>query len=174
MKSVSNILSILALTLATAACSSVTTYSEGPGSYPQQKNIEARQINVHHVFAVRQIPRTQIDAVVHFATASDKLSPEAQAQVRQMAEALRDPSLAGSHVIVAGYTDSVGKDAKNLQLSHHRALRVMQILVNEYHIPASMLSAEGYGKASPVASNATAEGRAANRRVGLVVLAPKR
>jgi outer membrane protein OmpA-like peptidoglycan-associated protein len=161
------------LSLATAACSGISTYSEGPGAYPHQKQIEARQVYMHHTLAVHPITVGHIDAVVNFANGSDKLSAEGEAQVREMAEALRNPGLLGGHVVVAGYTDSAGNDAKNLQLSHHRAMRVMHALITEYNIPAAMLSAQGYGKANPVASNATADGRAENRRVSLIVVSPK-
>ena len=84
---------------------------------------------------------------------------------------LKSPAFAGKKVVVAGYTDNVGKTARNQRLSYHRALRVMHALIAN-GVPASMLSAQGYGKENPMASNATPQGRAANRRVGFIVVNP--
>ena len=68
-------------------------------------------------------------------------------------------------VSIDGYTDSVGAETYNQQLSQRRAQAVVDMLVNTYGIDASRLKAVGYGEANPVASNDTAEGRAENRRV---------
>lgn len=68
-------------------------------------------------------------------------------------------------VSIDGYTDSVGSDDYNQQLSQRRAQAVVDMLVNTYGIAPSRLKAVGYGESNPVASNDTAEGRAENRRV---------
>lgn len=67
-----------------------------------------------------------------------------------------------------GHTDSVGTDAYNQALSVRRANSVRNWLV-KCGIPASRLTAKGFGESQPVASNDTAEGRAQNRRTELVV-----
>jgi OOP family OmpA-OmpF porin len=72
-------------------------------------------------------------------------------------------------VEVAGYTDSAGSAAYNLNLSQQRALSVMDYLIR-HGVNGNMLSARGYGEANPIASNATAAGRAENRRVTLRIL----
>lgn len=69
-------------------------------------------------------------------------------------------------VIAAGHTDSVGTDAYNLKLSMRRAESVKSYLVSK-GISAKRIKVEGFGEANPVASNATADGRAQNRRVEL-------
>ncbi len=76
-----------------------------------------------------------------------------------------------SKVIIQGYTDSRGSAALNQRLSERRANAVVDRLVNRYGIERSRLTAVGYGKANPVASNNTAAGRAQNRRVIAVVKA---
>ena len=67
-------------------------------------------------------------------------------------------------VIITGYTDSIGSDAYNLKLGQRRAESVKQCLVDR-GIPATRIITKSKGKADPVASNATEEGRQANRRV---------
>jgi outer membrane protein OmpA-like peptidoglycan-associated protein len=67
---------------------------------------------------------------------------------------------------IGGYTDSVGSAAYNQRLSLARA-RAVRVYLVQLGVPADQLTAVGYGKASPVASNTTEEGRAQNRRVEL-------
>ncbi|GBE51548.1 outer membrane porin F precursor [bacterium BMS3Bbin13] len=71
-------------------------------------------------------------------------------------------------VYVVGHTDDRGTLAHNLDLSRRRAAAVVAALVGRFHIAAGRLSAEGVGPLAPVAANATAAGRARNRRVELV------
>ena len=71
-------------------------------------------------------------------------------------------------VSVDGYTDAIGSDAYNERLSLRRATAVKQYL-EQHGVAASRMTARGFGKTNPVASNATPEGRAQNRRVELVV-----
>jgi outer membrane protein OmpA-like peptidoglycan-associated protein len=74
----------------------------------------------------------------------------------------------GLKVQVEGYTDSVGSDEFNQKLSENRAASVKDFLVAQGVSPNNMTS-QGFGKTNPVAENSTAEGRAQNRRVNLVV-----
>jgi outer membrane protein OmpA-like peptidoglycan-associated protein len=74
----------------------------------------------------------------------------------------------GLKVQLEGYTDSIGSDEYNQTLSQNRANAVMSYLV-EQGVPQAGLSALGYGKANPVASNDTDAGRQQNRRVEMVV-----
>ncbi|MDG1720023.1 MAG: OmpA family protein, partial [Bacteroidia bacterium] len=67
-------------------------------------------------------------------------------------------------VIIEGHTDSQGEDADNLVLSQKRTESVKSYLVSQ-GIEESRMSAIGYGESKPVADNATAKGRAFNRRV---------
>jgi OOP family OmpA-OmpF porin len=68
------------------------------------------------------------------------------------------------NVDIKGYTDSTGSAAYNLKLSQRRAEAVKAYLVSK-GITSANLTAKGYGKADPIASNNIAEGRALNRRV---------
>src|SRR5437660_1334952 len=74
----------------------------------------------------------------------------------------------GLKLQVEGHTDSIGSDEYNVQLSEKRADSVRAYLVSNGVSPDSV-SAEGFGKADPVADNSTASGRKLNRRVDMVV-----
>src|SRR5205085_6586482 len=74
----------------------------------------------------------------------------------------------GLKIQVEGHTDSIGTDAYNQTLSEHRAGEVRSYLVAQ-GVPENSVTAVGYGKADPVASNDTSEGRQRNRRVEMVV-----
>lgn len=73
-------------------------------------------------------------------------------------------------VIIVGYTDSVGTDAYNIALGQRRANAVKAFLTNSGGVEATRVYTESKGKADPVASNATAEGRAKNRRAVIEVV----
>jgi outer membrane protein OmpA-like peptidoglycan-associated protein len=104
---------------------------------------------------------------VLFVTGKSELLPAAQDQLDQVAKALKDQG--DIHpMVVEGYTDSVGTDSSNLTLSKNRAEAVRSYLVSK-GIPSDKISAIGKGKANPVASNDTPDGRANNRRVEIVV-----
>jgi len=74
----------------------------------------------------------------------------------------------GLKIQVEGHTDSVGSDEYNQKLSENRAGSVRDYLTGQ-GVPGNFVSAVGFGKTSPVASNDTNEGRQRNRRVELVV-----
>ena len=73
-------------------------------------------------------------------------------------------------VIIVGYTDSVGSDAYTLALGQRRANAVKSFLTHDGGVEATRVYTESKGKADPVASNATAEGRAKNRRAVIEVV----
>ena len=64
----------------------------------------------------------------------------------------------GLSLQIEGYTDSVGSDQVNQQLSERRADTVRDFLI-EQGVPGSAIAAQGFGKANPVATNDTADGR---------------
>ena len=101
---------------------------------------------------------------VNFETNSAKLTAESFAVLDRVVAVLRLRPNATTEI--HGYTDSRGPDAYNLKLSEQRAAAVVQYLA-EHGIAGPHLSARGFGKANPIASNDTAEGRAKNRRVTL-------
>jgi outer membrane protein OmpA-like peptidoglycan-associated protein len=75
----------------------------------------------------------------------------------------------GSSISVEGHTDANGSDSTNLILSQDRADAVKQYLVSNFGVDPERITSIGYGEARPVATNETAEGRARNRRIDLVI-----
>ncbi len=73
-------------------------------------------------------------------------------------------------LIVEGHTDASGDPAVNTDLSQKRAYAVMQYLRQSMLLSADRISAIGYGSDKPVASNKTAEGRAKNRRIDIIIM----
>ena len=103
---------------------------------------------------------------IYFDTGKDTLKAESNAALEQVAALLRaQPKL---RLRVVGHTDSQGNASANMTLSQKRAQRVREALVRRHGIAAARLTAQGAGSLSPVASNATEDGRAQNRRVELV------
>ncbi|MFT3807140.1 OmpA family protein [Arenimonas sp.] len=99
-----------------------------------------------------------------FASGKANLTPGARASLQRLAKAMP----ARGSIRIVGYTDSQGDDAANLALSRQRAEAVKASLQSA-GIAASRLGASGKGEADPVADNATAAGRARNRRVEIAV-----
>jgi outer membrane protein OmpA-like peptidoglycan-associated protein len=103
---------------------------------------------------------------VLFDTGSYTLKPGAREKLAKISGiVLAHPGL---NLQIEGHTDSVGSDEFNQQLSERRADSVRDFLA-EQGVPGSAITARGFGKTQPVASNDTAEGRQRNRRVELVV-----
>ncbi|KVV12169.1 OmpA family protein [Burkholderia ubonensis] len=101
-----------------------------------------------------------------FAFGSATLTPSARATLDKLTSQQGDPHF--TRVAVTGHTDAIGSDTSNLQLSQQRADAVAGYL-RERGLRADTFVVTGRGKADPVASNATAEGRAGNRRVEIVL-----
>jgi outer membrane protein OmpA-like peptidoglycan-associated protein len=102
---------------------------------------------------------------VNFDFNSSDILPSARPVLDQAAEILKaNPSV---DVRVEGHTDSIGSEEYNQALSIRRAEAVFRYLVNR-GVDPERFTVEGFGKSHPIASNATAAGRAQNRRVELI------
>ena len=98
----------------------------------------------------------------NFATGSSKLLPGASGKLDEVVNAAKQfPDI---ELGVMGYTDSTGNAKKNLKLSQDRADAVKAYLVKK-GVAADRINTKGFGEDNPIADNATAEGRARNRRV---------
>jgi outer membrane protein OmpA-like peptidoglycan-associated protein len=103
---------------------------------------------------------------VLFPSDQSTLLPEAQTRLNQVADALMTTK--ERNIIVEGHTDSRGSESHNMDLSQRRADSVRTYLVARGYEPDRM-QAHGIGKGRPTTSNDTAEGRANNRRVEIIV-----
>ena len=100
---------------------------------------------------------------IYFKTGSDIVLPESAPVLRQVAEYLKTNGDVKLRIV--GHTDDVGAAAANLDLSKRRAASVATALSTELGVAADRFSTDGKGDTQPAADNATAEGRATNRRV---------
>ncbi len=106
-----------------------------------------------------------------FDSAKATLKPEGEALLSKLAGVLA--KYPENRILVEGHTDSTGKPEFNMTLSQNRADRVKAFLLEKGVPPRSILAATGFGSDKPVADNATADGRAANRRVELKISVDK-
>jgi outer membrane protein OmpA-like peptidoglycan-associated protein len=103
---------------------------------------------------------------VMFDTGRSELKSGGMRKIEQLAQFLTEHP--ERRVQIDGFTDSVGTDAYNEELSQRRADAVKAALVSR-NIDPARISTEGYGKAYPVASNSDSGGRQLNRRVEIVI-----
>jgi outer membrane protein OmpA-like peptidoglycan-associated protein len=103
-----------------------------------------------------------------FDTGSASLQPQSAEQLNNIAAILK--AYPAVHLTIGGYTDNTGDAAQNRKLSQDRADSVVDRL-EAMNISRDRLTAKGYGDEHPVADNSTAEGRALNRRISMLVTA---
>jgi outer membrane protein OmpA-like peptidoglycan-associated protein len=135
-----------------------------------EKRAALAAADLARIGAVKQEARGTVITLsgsVLFASNKFMLLPAAQAKLSQVAEALLKGDPAATFV-VEGHTDSQGKADANQLLSVNRANAVREYLVS-HGIAADRITSEGHGPNRPVAENKTAEDRANNRRVEIVV-----
>jgi chemotaxis protein MotB len=137
----------------------------------QQMSAEIAAKNMH-ITRLQNAIRVSINSELLFPLGEWDLSDSAKQSIAKVAAILAPHQT--TKIIVDGYTDNVpigpGLMKKgitsNLILSQKRADSVMQYMISQ-GVKPSLISAQGFGEADPVASNSTAEGRAQNRRVEL-------
>jgi outer membrane protein OmpA-like peptidoglycan-associated protein len=103
-----------------------------------------------------------------FPTGKAALTPGGQRNIVPLMDFLKTD---GRNILVEGYTDSTGAMATNMKLSQERADTVRKELIKD-GIPADRITAVGRGPENPIGDNKTKEGRALNRRVGIILLNP--
>lgn len=144
------------------------TTAEGKIAEAERKSRELEE-SLAKLAAVKEEARglvITLSGSVLFASNKSDLLPSAQNRLTQVAEAL--VGARERTVTVEGYTDSIGSDASKKDLSLRRADTVRNFLVAR-GLPADRTKAEGMGKDRPIADNMSAEGRANNRRVEIIV-----
>jgi outer membrane protein OmpA-like peptidoglycan-associated protein len=103
---------------------------------------------------------------VLFAFNKSELTAQAAPRLDKLAAFLRQ--FPQRKLLVEGYTDAIGGDAYNMDLSERRAEAIREALVAR-GVDTARVVTKGYGKAYPVADNASTDGRAVNRRVEVVI-----
>ncbi len=111
--------------------------------------------------------RIRLDAALLFDTAKWDLKPAAQQAIKNLSQVVA--AYPGALIRVVGFTDSVGGDDYNIDLSRSRATSVKDALMALDPPAGVTFETEGLGKAKPVASNDTPAGRALNRRVEVFI-----
>ena len=138
---------------------------------PQPDKAELRRILGQQLNLVLETRDTSRGLVVRisdvlFGFNNYNLTPQAREKLAKIAGIL--VTYGGLFPRLNGYTDNVGGDAYNLELSNKRANAVREYLISQ-GVPAATLTAIGLGKANPVAPNNTAQGRQQNRRVEMLI-----
>lgn len=110
----------------------------------------------------------RVELLVNFEFDRDEVQQRYYQEIEQVANFMEQ--YPDTIVELEGHTDSVGTEAYNQDLSQRRANAVRQVMIERFGVPASRVSAEGFGESQPVASNDTAAGRAQNRRVITVII----
>jgi outer membrane protein OmpA-like peptidoglycan-associated protein len=134
-----------------------------------EKRAAAAMASLQEIAKVKEEARGMVitlSGAVMFATGKYDLLPIAREKLDEVAKALSDQGYKG--IIVEGHTDSRGKASDNETLSLKRAESVRSHLVSR-GIPSEKIRATGLGSSRSVADNGSAEGRANNRRVEIVV-----
>jgi outer membrane protein OmpA-like peptidoglycan-associated protein len=134
-----------------------------------EKRAAAAMASLAEIAKVKEESRGTVitlQGAVLFTTGSANLMPIAKDQLSKVAAAIKDQGY--QKIIVEGHTDSQGSPAKNEALSQQRAESVRTYFITQ-GIDSTKIEAAGYGPSKPVAPNDTAEGRANNRRVEIVV-----
>lgn len=108
---------------------------------------------------------------VRFDHSAASLSGSARAILDALAERLQQTG-ADYFVELQGHTDATGSEKANLRLAELRAEQIRTYLHREKGLPPDSMEVVPYGSAVPVADNATADGRAKNRRVVAVLIPP--
>jgi chemotaxis protein MotB len=152
-----------------------------PISLPAQVTNDLQELANQYPDVLTFDPKTgmlKFASDVTFASGSAEVTPRAKEVLAKVAQVLNNSSVAGYDLLVAGHTDNVrvinpatirAGHKDNWYLSAHRAISVGAQLRND-GTAASRIGVVGYADQRPVASNATAEGKAQNRRVEILVL----
>ncbi|WP_228612201.1 OmpA family protein [Alkalimonas sp.] len=107
-----------------------------------------------------------LSVLLLFGFDQDMLSKDSETEIRRLSDTLRSVGI--NSLRIEGHADATGDESYNLQLSERRANRVAEVFIYAGTAP-QLISTRGMGSAFPIASNETAEGRAQNRRVSIIV-----
>jgi outer membrane protein OmpA-like peptidoglycan-associated protein len=104
----------------------------------------------------------KLNIIFHFRSGSTRMDDKALADLRRLVDLLHNPAYQGKSLLLFGFADNYGGTRMNTIISKQRAHAVAEELQKNGLVPSLVT---GYGKALPIASNDTQEGREQNRRV---------
>jgi cytochrome c oxidase subunit 2 len=142
--------------------------------YEIRQNREALNLSVERAINAESLGLKTADSdiirldAVQFETGSNKLTPDSEYQLNDLAEVLT--KYGTMRIEVSGHTDNVGNAAQNLNLSQQRAVVVREYLISK-GINGGRITAVGYGDSKPIDTNDTEEGRQHNRRTEFKIIA---
>jgi outer membrane protein OmpA-like peptidoglycan-associated protein len=105
---------------------------------------------------------------VNFETNKYNINAASQATLDKLTGVLVE--YPDTNVLVVGHTDSTGSDEYNMTLSKNRAFAVTNYFTGTKGLNPARFTTNWYGETAPIADNSTAEGRAQNRRVNIVIV----
>jgi chemotaxis protein MotB len=172
----SAIVYLAALALALPGCVSQQKYNALDQEYQQLQQSMTAEVGAQQMQITRlqNAIKVSVNGELLFPSGGWQMPVQAQQTIAKMAAILAPQQT--TKINVNGYTDNtpIGPGlmnqgvTSNLILSQKRADTVMQYMISQGVNP-NLVSAQGFGDADPVASNATSEGRAQNRRVELTL-----
>jgi len=132
------------------------------------RNRKTRSLSLGEREEIAEIASTKpkIDLEIQFDYNSADISSTSLPSVQALGEALSNPNLRGSTIVVAGHTDAIGGEAYNQDLSERRADSIKHYLTEKYGINGTDLVTVGYGKTKPKDPSAPMD--PINRRVQVV------
>jgi OOP family OmpA-OmpF porin len=134
---------------------------------PALKNPNAHFTQPFVVDIQFEAPKSYVFNGCNFETGKSDLKPESYAPIDNLVDYLNRKT--DVKIEIDGYTDDVGSEASNMTLSLARANTVRAYILMK-GISPDRVSAKGFGMDDPIADNATAEGRAQNRRMEVKML----
>ncbi len=138
----------------------VPDYKDECPNTPKGKEVDEKGCEIK-----RDTVKVSLSGDTNFESGKAVLLPNAYLVLNSLVESMKTDSRA--KLRIEGYTDSIGSESYNMELSRKRAQAVADYLVSQ-GIDASRLQVIPMGESNPVASNKTAEGRAMNRRVEII------
>lgn len=158
-------LAVAALAVGFSGCSNkYMDKLQSMSTYKTDGYYAAERMNNHNAACITE--NVCINLSVNFATNSAVIDSSSLSKVKRLVKYMKENP--ETTVEISGYTDDRASEAYNMDLSKRRADAVANQII-KYGIGANRVSSKGYGEANPVASNATAEGRHANRRIEATV-----
>jgi chemotaxis protein MotB len=164
-----------AVTKAPSAAPDQTINPRPDATVPEARQtlVRAQQSLEKHGLDMRLEPRglvISLPQAILFPSGEDRISPQALPILARIADVLRDIP---NDVSLIGHADAVPIHNRhfksNWDLSMARSLRILQLLSHRYGVSESRLHIASYGPYRPNSSNSTADGRARNRRVEIVI-----